>query len=534
MENEEYIPQDLSEKRGKGKKKEGQGLRQKSIQNTFWSTGTTFASRVGGLIFSVIIARLLFPELFGIYTLALTIILVIVTLADSGINTTIARFVSDSLKSSTKKSKADARARFSYLFRLKIIISAIIAFILFVLADFIALYIFSEPLLTLPLRIGAFYLIAISIQGSLKSVFLAIQKLNYQTYNEIINQIVRIVLVIILLGFYLTVEIVFIALIMTTIITILVFYFALYREYPDLLDRDKSRMRREEKNRMLSFFGWSSITIISLAFFTKIDTFMLGIFMPSEFIGYYTAIFSIVWSVFALLSFSGALLPVFTQIRKKGLEHAFQEVLRYVFLISIPATVGLAFVIVPMIRVIYGLAYIPSEYIFSITLTAGILSFLVFESVLSSLYSVLFQSREKPRILARVIVVATILNIFLNYIFITQAIVINISYGIIGAALATFISRYGKLAGLVYNARTKLKIRAFSSSSVILKPIFASLIMSIFLFISLIMFDLRIYWLALIIPLAVLIYFVSLWSVRGIGKDDINIARDVIKKIKLK
>ena len=61
----------------------------------------TFASlliqKFGGLLFTIIIARILLPELFGVYALVLSIVTIVMTFTDLGLGTTAIRYISDSL-----------------------------------------------------------------------------------------------------------------------------------------------------------------------------------------------------------------------------------------------------------------------------------------------------------------------------------------------------------------------------------------------------------------------------------------------------
>jgi len=54
--------------------------------SSFWNFIMILFSRLGGLIFVVIIARYLMPESFGIYNLALSVSLIFLYFIDSGIN----------------------------------------------------------------------------------------------------------------------------------------------------------------------------------------------------------------------------------------------------------------------------------------------------------------------------------------------------------------------------------------------------------------------------------------------------------------
>ncbi|MCX8194473.1 MAG: flippase, partial [Candidatus Pacearchaeota archaeon] len=50
-----------------------------ALKNSFYQFFLSVISRFGGLVFTIIVARLLFPDLFGLYNLALTIVLLLAT-----------------------------------------------------------------------------------------------------------------------------------------------------------------------------------------------------------------------------------------------------------------------------------------------------------------------------------------------------------------------------------------------------------------------------------------------------------------------
>ena len=67
---------------------------------------------------------------------------------------------------------------------------------------------------------------------------------------------------------------------------------------------------------------------------------MLGWFLPSEFVGFYSAAFTLIGSIYSFMLISEVLLPVFTQMNKNNLPNSFNRVLKYIFLISIPIVFG--------------------------------------------------------------------------------------------------------------------------------------------------------------------------------------------------
>ncbi len=384
--------------------------------------------------------------MFGIYSLVLTIILTLSTFTDLGINSTVIRYLAESLKKKNSKTESQSRSRINFLFNFKILLTAAISFALFLLANSIAVYIFKKPLLTTPLQIGAIYLFVMSLQSFLTSIFYSLQKVNYNAIAEIIFQVLRIVLVLVFFLFYKNVGSVFISLSIAIFISCIFLFFILLGKFRFLLKGDKPVCKGEERKRLMSFFGWLSVSSLSLIFFVHIDTFMLGILVANAaFIGYYQSIFSIVGTGAAFITFSNFLLPVFTQISKEKLERNFKKVLYYLSSIAIPISIGLAFVIIPAIRFIYGEVYVPSQYHLAITITAAILSLAVLETALSSLYYTLFQAKEKPRKPALVLLIATISNVVLCYVFIKIGLSISPEYAIIGAAIAVVLTRYANL-----------------------------------------------------------------------------------------
>lgn len=56
-----------------------------------WSLASTITVRLGGLIVGIVLARLLTPEQFGVYAVALTVVTILITLADLGLGAVLLR-----------------------------------------------------------------------------------------------------------------------------------------------------------------------------------------------------------------------------------------------------------------------------------------------------------------------------------------------------------------------------------------------------------------------------------------------------------
>jgi len=493
------------------------------LKNVFFQGISGIIGKVGGLVFTILIARTLFPELFGIYSLALTIILTIITFSDIGVGQTITRYVADSL-GKKKNSKKEARSRFLFLIKIKIILAFIFALALFLLANPIA-NLFNKAALVVPLQIGSIYLFIGALYTAIGPTFLGIQKVKHSSIAETIFQISRVILIFIFLYYYKTVSVAFIVLAIAAAIALIYSLFIVIKKYRYLIT---GRQEQVERKRMFIFSAFLALSSLSSIFFTNIDKFMLGYYLPAEFLGYYTTIITIIGGALALTSFGVVVFPVFTQLKGLRLKKAVKRTFRYLTLVAVPATIGLTYLMVPSIQILYGAAYVPPEMKIPLILTGIFLSFLVFEAIISGLYATLFNAKEKPKFPALSMIIASVINIVLNIVFIFYFIKISPGYGLIGAGLATFISRYINLGILYFTARKKFKIR--SGKAALLKPILASLVMLGFLFLFGYLFPLTILSWIIMLILAVAVYIGFMILIKGLDQKDFKLLKLILKK----
>lgn len=504
------MPSDIKKLYNLVKNKDERSLTKQAIVNSSYSFLTSIISRVGALIFTILLARALMPELFGVYNLVLSLILTIVTFTDLGINSAMIRYLADSLGRG-KRNEKEARSRFKFLFNLKIILAFGIALILFLLSPIIANSIFSKPELILPLQIGSLYIFVVSIQGFIGSLFFTLNKLKYNLFSEIIFQALRIFLFFAFVQLYREVSTVF------WILTIsygfsLLFYFLM------LLIKRRSLLFGKtiviDRRNIAIFLGWTIILSTSLVLFTNINTFMLGLFVENKYLGYYSTILSIVGTIMGFIAFSGIFLPIFTQISGDRLDRGFKKTIKYALMIAIPVSLGLIYVITPAIRIIYGAEYSPFGYYMPLFITSIFLCLLIIESVFTGMYNSLFMAKEKVKYPAILLVIATTLNLILNYFFIKFALPYGQEWTLVAVASATFLTRYANLGILGILAKKQLNL--IPQAKDIIKPLIAALIMLGFLYLCEYWFNPGLWVSILIVILAAGIYFLSLIGIRKI------------------
>ncbi len=189
---------------------EDRSLNANLMKNTLMNGLTLIISKLGSLIFTIIIARYLLPYDFGLYNLALTIIITLSTFSDLGLNVATIKYLSEKLNKNTKKARQEAHSRFIHFLKLKFLLTLVISISLYFLARTISTNIFKEQLLTSALKIGAVYLIFISIQGTFSSLFQAIKKVKYNAASETLSQIVKIILTVFIFMFYKSIGMIFV------------------------------------------------------------------------------------------------------------------------------------------------------------------------------------------------------------------------------------------------------------------------------------------------------------------------------------
>lgn len=482
------------------------GYKGRVIENSFWNIISTISSSIGGMIFTILIARMFFPELFGVYSIVLALVMAISSFSNLGISQAVIRYVAEALGN---QNKDKARTYFKTLFKIKFLIALGLSLALFFLSKTLAIYIFGKPILTTPFQVGAIYLFINALWPLFTSIFAALQKLKYEAISQIIFQVSRIILIYIFLATVKTVPSVFVGLILAVVATIAYLFFILNKNFPYLI---KGKSVEINTRRLIKFSGLFSVISISSIFFAYLDKLMLGILMPAEYAGYYNASLTIVFGVAGLVSFSVVFLPVFTQL-KKYFKRAFETTFKYSAIFSFPLAFGLIFFAKPFITLVFG-----QEYLLGV-LPTYVLALLIIESTTFSFFITAFISKEKLKYPAIMMILTTFLNVVLNYFLITSFMKINIDYGVVGAALATLISRYFFSIALTLKARKTFNIRL--KSSWILKPLLSAGFMLLSLLLLDLVFNLSLPFSLVYILIGAIIYFSVMIIIKGITKQDL-------------
>lgn len=494
-------------------------IKEQIIKNSFWNIVSSLVNRVGGFILIVLLSRILMPEGFGKYSLAMSIALFFITFSDMGINQTLIRYISFGID----KNKKESASYFKYLLRIKFLITLFLSLILLVVAYPLSYYLFKNPSLFSSLLILSFYVFFTSLTGFFESLFFIKKYVRYISVKESFSLILKLI-ALVLIGFFISSEFKLVAIFLSFIIASLfsflfVFYFS-QKTYPSLFKKNNLLL---DKKGIFNFMFFLNLQNISIMVLSQASIILLGIFVQKEFIGYYQAAWAIVIGIASLLfsSFSYTLLPIFTKINEAGFVSLLRRTFNMFFIFALPISFGLSALSKYFILVIYGYEYLPAS------ISLSILSFLVIPIISIDLALTSFSAKNKLKQFSTMMIISMLFFLLLNFLFINflsfsdQAV-------IVGVSIANLLSWSGCSFFSFYLLKKELKAPIISFW--IIKPLLSCFIMTGFIFfITKILGDITLFSGIIIILSSALIYFISLFLFGGIKNEDFNLLKTLFK-----
>ncbi len=499
-----------------------QSLKREIARNSFWSLIALSAGKFGGLIFTIILTRYLMPEGYGIYSIALSIAMILYTFSDFGINKALVRYISFALNNERKK----VSAYYSYLFKIKFILTLFFSIVLLISAYPLSLFVFNNVMLFVPLIIASAYIFVLSFEGFYTNLFYAAERVKYVSVKESIGQFIRIVLLILLIYFvssYYQVAGVFLVLIISSLILLAFNIYYIKKSMPVVFEKSKEKI---DKKRVKKFVKYSVIASISAILFAYVDSIILGLFLPPEYVGYYRAAFALIFGISGILAFPNiVLLPIFTKLEEERIENSFKKTFKYISIFTIPSVFGVLILGDYFVKLFYGPLYLPS------VLSLYLLSPVIFLNVAIGLFSSLFSAEERPDVFAKLILITSVINLALNFLFIGIALFVleNPILATGGVALATSISWLFYFAKAIGFSKKELNVEI--SAGVLVKPLIISIIMGIIVYITRInMGEDSILSISILVLEGVIIYFALMLLSKGINKGDLNLILNLLRK----
>ena len=452
-----------------------------------------------GFLYIVYIARYLGTSGFGILSFAIAFTGIFVVLVDLGLNMLTVREVS--------RDKSLAGKYLGNTIAIKIILALITLSLIFLVVNIVK---YPQETVNVVYLIG-FSVIFRSFSGIFYSIFQANEKMEYQSYGQIINSFLMFTGVLIVgyygLGLYAFASVYF-------AVSVVVFIYSFF------ICCWKFALPKLEIN--LSF--WRFIIIEALPFaFTSIfvliyyymDTVMLSILIPNSnsIIGWYSAAYRIVMPLsFIPAIFFTSVFPVMANFYEKSensLKFAFERSIKYMVIFGIPIATGISLLAGKIVLLVYGISYFPSVIALQILIWSVPLIFI------DSAFAYLFSSMNKQATVAKIMGIVAFFNIFLNIILIPF-------YSYIGASIVMVCSDLITLTLMMFVlSNTQFKV-PFGLLKDVIKVFISSMVMIIPIIL------LNHLNLIIIILISSLVYVTIFISLRGLDDEDKKIIENIL------
>jgi O-antigen/teichoic acid export membrane protein len=394
----------------------------------FLFIGGTISTIIAALC-SIIVARLLGPELYGAYSLCIVVPSFLLLFTDFGVNPALIKF-SAKLKAEGRLGQLAYMIKHSLLFKLAISFTILCIGLIF--SDILATFITNRPELSFLVRISIFLVLFNSLFSAINSILIGFNDMKRSSLLSIIQQLARSILspLLIVIGFSILGAIVgyVISYILSAIIGIVIVYFIYYRK----LSYDDNNNRFKDDLKIMINYG--SPLYISSFINSIIGTYqgiLLAWFTTNIIIGNFSIALNFTTLILLLINpISTALFPAFSKLNPdcEEIRYMVKYAIKYTAILLVPASVFVIIMSKDLVSAIYGNAYVLAPEFLSLYsisfLYAGLGS-----AVLGSFFNGIGETKVN-------------LNATLIYsaIFIPMALFLIKSYSILGLIIGFLIS----------------------------------------------------------------------------------------------
>ena len=474
---------------------------QRIAKNTAVLLAATIISKVLSFLYVMYAARYLGAEGFGILSFALAFTGIFGVFSDLGLDSLTIREVARD-KSLAKK----------YLNNISVMKAILVTITFALIAILINLLGYPEQ------TTKVVYLVALSIifsafSNMFNSIFQAYEKMEYQSVGHILSS------ALLLLGALFAISqdfsvVGFAAVYFLVSVIGLGYTFAVsaWKFVLPKIEVDWSFWKPTIKEALP--FGLSGI-FVNIYFW--IDTVMLSLMVPNanEVIGWYNAAYRLVLVLLFIPSvYFSSVFPVMSRLFKtseESLKFVFERSFRYMAIIAVPIGVGTTLLADKIIPLIFGLNFTPATIALQILVWSTVLIFI------NSAFSHLFYSINKQTIITKVRAIIAIINVILNFLLIPR-------YSYIGASIATLVSDLVTLLVMISILSSTEYRLSMSSIKDVSKVLISSIAVFVFIKYS---NNINLF---LIVIISVFIYFVVLFIMKGLDKEDMLIAKNLLTK----
>lgn len=359
-------------------------IAEESTRGSFFLALGSFLSTVISAVGVFIIAGLLGPELYGVYTLCFTVPTILLLLVNLGVNQGLTKF-SASLLAKGQTGKLAKLIHNGIIFNS--IIGLIFFLLCFIFSDPLATYVIARPEYGSYVRVTSFIILFQSIFNSANAIFTGFYKMEFNALSSIIAAIVKVVisplLIIVGLGVFGAITGSVVSYMAAAIFGISIFFIKIYQS---LNKADTSSHFFDNIRKLLKYGLPLYAATIIVGFYSQLQNVILAFFTSDLEVGFFKAAlnFTTLISVVSI-SVGTSIFPAFARLENKfdTLKAFFSICVKYTTLILLPVVLLIIFFSKEMVLLVYGAAYVS---------TASYLILLVLQFLLVGLGAFVFGS----------------------------------------------------------------------------------------------------------------------------------------------
>ena len=462
---------------------------------------------------TIILARLITPAEYGLYSIALIPSYMAILLRGWGINSAITRFTA-SLRAQKSEEKTYEIIKAGVIFETTT--GFILTLILISLSGFIASAVFNRPESALLIAITSATVFAGGLQTAAQSTFMGFEKMELNSLTSVCQATVKSVAapLLVLVGFgalgaTLGYTISFIA---SAIISLTLLYLIIIRKVKSKNPKNSNTVKTLRE--MLRYGVPLSTSYIINGFLVQFYAFLMAIYCTDVAIGNYQVATQFATTLtFFTIPISTVLFPAFSKINPQDenglLQTVFASSIKYTSLILVPATMALITLSQPIVGTLFGKKWTQAPLFMSLY-------------VINSLFA-LFGSLTIGSLLAGI--AETKMQMKLSLITLTIGIPLSLTLipmmGIVGLILTTIIASKPSLAIGLRWARKKYKTKIDMNSSIRILIASIAAATTTFLAINFVSYT---EWIELTIGMVAFAatYLITAPALRAINKSDID------------
>ena len=482
----------------------------------FW--GLVISSAISA-IGAIIIARLLSPSEYGLYSIALTAPSLIAMFRDWGINSALVRYT---CQYKAENKTANVRDILAAGLVFETVTGSALSIGLFMMSGFVASNVFQRPGITPLIQIMSFMILADALMVALRAAFTGLEKQVPNSLILICQSTVKMLLVstLVILGhgaYGATVGTVISALTATLIGALLA-----WRIYKNLPRTDSGEERRgiSENIRLMFRYGLPlSISAILSGFLLQFYNFLVVIYASDTAMGNYSVASNVIVPItFFATPIATMLFPAFSKLNpqkeRESLQNVFQYSIKYAALIVVPVATAIMVLSQPAVSTLFGGQYVEAP------LYLALLAINYLYTAFGSLSTGnLINGQGETKLNLKLGLINIAVGLPLSIVLIPR-------FGIIGLISTSLVAGLPSLIVALSWIRTNYKVsmNVISSAKILLSSLIAAIATTLIL--SQLSFN---SWMKLIIGIAVFLptFLLSILLTRTIDGSDISNLREM-------